>query len=92
MRWRCHLVDSWGDDPDGRVPESRTVKLVIIEGGGADWPGVGRSGPLDASPSATAAPTATVAVPTVGPTVSPDAVAAYNTTARLWEFFKAHER
>lgn len=73
-------------------PESRTVKLVIIEGGGADWPGVGRSGPLDASPSATAAPTATVAVPTVGPTVSPDAVAAYNTTARLWEFFKAHER
>ena len=73
-------------------PEARTVELVIIEGGGAEWPGVSRSGPLDASPSPTTQPTATVAVPTVGPTVVPTGAAAYDTTAQLWAFFKTHTR
>ena len=75
-------------------PEGRTVELVIIEGGAAEWPGVARSGPLDASPSPTpmSTSTGTVAVPTVGPTVAPSGVAAYDTTAQLWAFFKAHGR
>lgn len=81
-----------------QCPEGRSVTLVTIDGGGHDWPGVGRTGPLDASPSpspsppsptsAGANPSATP-LPTVGPTRG---ATAYDTTVALWAFFKAHGR
>ena len=78
-------------------PEGRTVSLVTIEGSGHAWPGVARTGPLDASPSSTgtgtgSSPTGTV-TPTVGPSLAPTAdPAAYDTTGALWAFFKEHGR
>lgn len=105
-----------------QCPEGRTVELVTIEGGGHDWPGVTRTGPLDASPSpGPAGPSASSAVTppvgppvdrTVGPPVGPPigrfvgpssgpagatgsataGATAYDTTASLWAFFKAHGR
>ena len=34
-----------------QCPRGRAVVLVLVAGGGHSWPGVGRSGPLDASPA-----------------------------------------
>ncbi len=65
-----------------QCPSDRTVTLVTIEGGGHAWPGVGRSGPLDAQPTATQTPPAT----------SDPGADGVNATALVWEFFRAHQR
>ena len=85
-----------------QCPEGRTVELVAIEGGGHEWPGVARRGPLDASPEPATASPATAgaplaaspnAGPSVGPSIGPTAqTVRYDTTAALWDFFKAHGR
>jgi len=65
-----------------QCPSDRTVKLITIQGGGHDWPGVERSGPLDASPTATETPPAT-------PSTDSGTVDA---TAEIWAFFAKHHR
>jgi polyhydroxybutyrate depolymerase len=65
-----------------QCPADRTVKLITIEGGGHEWPGVQRSGALDAAPTATAAPL---------PTPVPDS-GTVDATAEVWAFFAKHKR
>ena len=65
-----------------QCPSDRTVKLVTIDGGGHEWPGVQRSGPLDVRPTATAAPAPT---PTAG-------AGTVDATAEVWAFFTQHRR
>ncbi|MGV1007979.1 MAG: alpha/beta hydrolase family esterase [Dermatophilaceae bacterium] len=65
-----------------QCPSDRTVKLVTIQGGGHEWPGVEHSGPLDASPTATETPPATAT----------EDGASVDATAQVWAFFAAHHR
>lgn len=82
-----------------RCPSGRDVLLVTVEGGGHEWPGVARSGPLDARPSATTTPgpmpSSAAAPPPVASTGTPVASPtsdALNATWEIWTFFKAHSR
>ncbi len=59
-------------------PSGRIVELVTLEGVGHEWPGVARTGPMDANPRP--APTATVGA------------LAFDTTAYLWDFFAPRSR
>jgi polyhydroxybutyrate depolymerase len=74
-----------------------TVELVTIEGGGHAWPGVARSGPLDASPSPTTSATTPATTSASGPgsptsTASETGAAWFNATDQIWSFFDAHTR
>ncbi|MBK8470263.1 MAG: hypothetical protein IPL45_10900 [Actinomycetales bacterium] len=83
-------------------PESRTVELVSIDGGGHEWPGVGRRGPLDAfpdprtpGPSASGPATSTTTTSpgsSAGPGATAGAQAAYVATDAIWEFLSTHGR
>ncbi len=77
----------------------RTVSLVLIEGGGHDWPGVRRTGPLDASPAPTSLGSSTISgatsastapSPSAGTTTADSTGTAYAATPAIWTFFAAH--
>ncbi|MBK8756877.1 MAG: hypothetical protein IPM08_07050 [Actinomycetales bacterium] len=104
---RCGGTISHSDGPvtveTAQCAVGRTVSLVLLEGGGHEWPGVRHTGPLDASPAPTAlgkstisgGPESATGLPTTTGTPTgtgtPAATGtAYSATPAIWEFFAAH--
>jgi len=98
---RCGGTISHSDGPvtveTAQCAVGRTVSLVLVEGGGHEWPGVRHTGPLDASPAPTALGKSTVsagpesAPASTTPTSTPTGTGpAYSATPAIWEFFAAH--
>ncbi len=69
-----------------QCPSNRAVTLVLVQAFGHGWPGVARSGPLDASPSSLPPPSSTSATTSSGAGLSFDA------TAQVWAFLSTRSK